>query len=139
MSVMLLLVTLMLTVPTLSALFSVTALQDILGMVSVVQVCHSNCYIQLPWQKEYHSFVPYVLTTSPHLLNLMIVCPLLMLCVFADIDECAIATLNDCDVNAACSDTEGSFNCTCLHGYQGDGVACSKLCCRILHAHHVKI
>ena len=43
MSVMLLLVTLMLTVPTLSALFSAAALQDILGTDSVVQVCHTNC------------------------------------------------------------------------------------------------
>ena len=51
---------------------------------------------------------------------------ILMLYVISDIDECANATLNNCDVNAACSDTVGSFNCTCLHGYQGDGMTCSK-------------
>ena len=38
----------------------------------------------------------------------------------SDIDECTAATDN-CDVNAACSNTVGSFTCSCNTGYTGDG------------------
>ena len=43
----------------------------------------------------------------------------------ADIDECATQTDN-CDLNAECTNTDGSFDCTCVFGYDGDGVDCSK-------------
>ena len=43
----------------------------------------------------------------------------------SDIDECERDTDN-CSVNANCSDTEGSFNCTCVAGYEGDGVNCTS-------------
>jgi len=43
----------------------------------------------------------------------------------ADINECEMETDN-CDDNATCTDTIGSFNCTCNHGYDGDGVNCSS-------------
>ena len=49
-----------------------------------------------------------------------------MLCFFVswtDIDECALGTDN-CDATATCTDTEGSFNCTCNPGFEGDGVNC---------------
>ena len=42
-----------------------------------------------------------------------------------DIDECEMGTDN-CDGNATCTDTIGSFNCTCNRGYDGDGVNCSS-------------
>ena len=38
-----------------------------------------------------------------------------------DVDECSDGT-NNCDVNANCTDTIGSFECTCVAGYAGDGV-----------------
>ena len=41
-----------------------------------------------------------------------------------DIDECQNETLNNCDDNADCSDTDGSFNCACREGYAGTGVDC---------------
>ena len=41
-----------------------------------------------------------------------------------DIDECARG-LADCDVNANCSDTEGSYVCNCFQGYTGSGVECT--------------
>ena len=44
--------------------------------------------------------------------------------VVLDIDECALGTDN-CDVNADCADTIGSFNCTCNIGYLGNGITCS--------------
>ncbi len=43
-----------------------------------------------------------------------------------DVDECQDQTHN-CDVNAQCNNTLGSFNCVCLQGYSGDGVNCSGL------------
>ena len=41
-----------------------------------------------------------------------------------DIDECTVGTAN-CDSNATCTDTEGSFTCTCNAGYTGDGTSCT--------------
>lgn len=41
-----------------------------------------------------------------------------------DENECQKKTRN-CDVNAQCNNTTGSFNCTCLQGYLGNGVQCS--------------
>lgn len=39
-----------------------------------------------------------------------------------DINECVEG--NPCDKNAACSNTDGSFMCSCQDGYTGDGVTC---------------
>ena len=38
-------------------------------------------------------------------------------------DECA-SGIHNCHVDATCTNTKGSFRCTCLHGYSGDGVSC---------------
>ena len=40
-----------------------------------------------------------------------------------DIDECDVDTDN-CDMNAVCDNTIGSFGCTCNPGYSGDGTVC---------------
>ena len=45
--------------------------------------------------------------------------------VFLDKDECTLKE-DDCDVNAACTDTTGSFTCTCNSGYTGDGKSCTS-------------
>ena len=50
----------------------------------------------------------------------MYLCPI-------DIDECATGADN-CDTNAACSNSPGSFACTCNHGYTGNGVTCMGIC-----------
>ena len=42
----------------------------------------------------------------------------------ADIDECANDTLNDCSPNANCTNTNGSYTCSCDTGYSGDGFNC---------------
>ena len=42
-----------------------------------------------------------------------------------DINECGSAGTNECDSKAQCTNTEGSYNCRCLNGYQGDGKNCS--------------
>ena len=41
-----------------------------------------------------------------------------------DIQECATNTDN-CHGDANCTNTKGSFYCTCHHGYTGDGVTCN--------------
>ncbi|XP_068736659.1 uncharacterized protein [Montipora capricornis] len=40
-----------------------------------------------------------------------------------DIDECS--SENECNVNATCTNTRGSYICTCKKGYVGDGRNCS--------------
>ena len=39
--------------------------------------------------------------------------------IILDIDECAVE--NDCDGNATCINTVGSYNCSCIAGTEGDG------------------
>ena len=41
-----------------------------------------------------------------------------------DIDECAG---NPCDVNAACLNTNGSYECSCRPGFDGDGRSCTGI------------
>ena len=41
----------------------------------------------------------------------------------SDIDECTTKTDN-CDVNAACTNTVGSHLCACKFGSSGDGITC---------------
>ena len=41
----------------------------------------------------------------------------------SDINECT-TRITICDANAACTNTLGSFTCTCNPGYTGDGVSC---------------
>ena len=38
----------------------------------------------------------------------------------ADVDECAVG-VHDCQQNANCTNTIGSFTCQCRSGYSGDG------------------
>ena len=40
-----------------------------------------------------------------------------------DIDECENGQ-NNCDGNARCKNTIGSFTCACKNGFYGDGVTC---------------
>ena len=47
--------------------------------------------------------------------------------VFADINECELETY-PCHSNASCTDTDGSFNCTCIEGFEGNGFNCTGMC-----------
>ena len=40
-----------------------------------------------------------------------------------DMDECVLE-IDDCDSNATCNNTIGSFECECLPDFTGDGVNC---------------
>ena len=48
-----------------------------------------------------------------------------------DIDECA-ESLHDCDLNAKCLNTPGSFECGCNIGWGGPGTTCSDISMQIL-------
>ena len=41
-----------------------------------------------------------------------------------DVSECCMDTDN-CSPDATCTNTEGSFTCTCNQGYTGDGLTCT--------------
>eukprot|EP00736_Rhodelphis_marinus_P006735 Rmarinus@m.20069 len=42
-----------------------------------------------------------------------------------DVEECSTG-VDDCDANAYCANTAGSFACDCHAGYWGDGVSCAS-------------
>ena len=47
----------------------------------------------------------------------------LLFLLLTDVDECKNAGV--CEDNAQCTNTEGSYNCSCKDGYRGNGVNCS--------------
>ena len=40
----------------------------------------------------------------------------------SDVDECILDST--CDINANCTNTNGSYTCTCGDGFLGDGLVC---------------
>ncbi|XP_035691358.1 fibrillin-3-like [Branchiostoma floridae] len=48
-------------------------------------------------------------------------------CCDNDIDECATG-VHSCHQHATCTNTVGSYRCTCNSGYTGDGRTCTALC-----------
>ena len=58
-----------------------------------------------------------------------------------DMNECESNDSNNCDENAQCTNTEGSYTCSCNPGYTGDGVSCTSklttllaiLCTYLIH------
>jgi hypothetical protein len=43
-----------------------------------------------------------------------------------NIDECTAGT-DLCDTNSQCTDTDGSYTCSCVSGYTGDGITCTDI------------
>lgn len=54
----------------------------------------------------------------------MYLCAFVCPCVCSDVDECSLGSV-DCDEHARCQNTEGSYTCTCVHPYSGDGKNCT--------------
>ena len=44
-----------------------------------------------------------------------------------DVDECTNSEKNECDPNALCTNTIGSYLCRCVKGYEGDGRKCTGI------------
>ena len=61
-------------------------------------------------------------------------CTLIYLSGSADVNECELE-IHTCHSNANCTDTDGSFNCTCREGFEGDGFNCTGTK-HILHKPH---
>ena len=77
-------------------------------------------------QAVYHSTLkifsflsPLLKNTSTHIQGDGITCE--------EFDECLNDDDNDCDANADCTNTVGSFECACKNGFSGDGVQCDDI------------
>ena len=44
-----------------------------------------------------------------------------------ELDECSDPSLNDCHMNATCTDIPGSYVCNCALGYEGNGTFCESM------------
>ncbi|XP_022794434.1 EGF-like repeat and discoidin I-like domain-containing protein 3 [Stylophora pistillata] len=55
-----------------------------------------------------------------------------------DLDECTVGT-HECDENAECNNTLGSYKCTCKDGFQGNGINCTECSAPLgMESHHIK-
>jgi len=69
-------------------------------------------------------FVHHIyLVDLPHKFQFNCFIPSCLPCDDVDIDECA-ADNGGCSAAADCINTPGSYSCTCLPGYSGDGYMC---------------
>ena len=48
------------------------------------------------------------------------------LSITSDIDECS-ADSSPCDENAECTNSDGSYSCTCKQGFTGNGTDCDGI------------
>lgn len=51
---------------------------------------------------------------------------MIFLLFLSDVNECQ-GKRHNCDVNAWCTNTAGSYKCFCKKGYEGDGTTCEKI------------
>ena len=56
--------------------------------------------------------------------NEMSLCNICRVIVLIDIDEC-VSNTHNCDPHASCTNSVGSFGCTCNTGFSGDGRNCT--------------
>ena len=53
----------------------------------------------------------------------------------SDINEC---DFDPCHVSATCTDTHGSYICTCDNGFTGDGLTCQSKYIVSIHWHYLQ-
>ena len=66
------------------------------------------------------NYLPKWCKISPRQTQVMVFFPWAVSSVSPDLNECSLST-DDCDVNADCVNTNGSFSCHCKKGYSGSG------------------
>ena len=76
-------------------------------------------YVNCNNLKQTHDKYTKTLFSHGKFVHKAVVCLLLY-----GVDCLQTANTHDCDSNAVCNNTMGSFNCTCNSGYSGDGSAC---------------
>ena len=84
-----------------------------------------NYFFKVKYGNLWRSFR---LRSQVYLSSLLLYPLSIAICVhFADKDECATSETNQCDANALCTNTGGSYVCRCIKGYQGDGLHCQGI------------
>lgn len=89
-----------------------------------------QCVIQMVFVLTYPGVmsVPVMMGTVQMeclvLVSLTICCKLTNLLFETDINECETGTAT-CSENAGCNNTDGSYSCSCLPGFTGDGADCN--------------
>ena len=115
------------TVTSQMVLIFVPAKKDTQEMDSHVKVNKSSLHYlkQAALNISYRSWkLAHVLETCFHApLSYFYLITFYTLLMFLDIDECSNGS-HDCDVNANCTNTNGSYSCTCEEGYTGKGESC---------------
>lgn len=119
----------------------------ILSLDSCQQVLHSDTSVLWcsrtwlkSWEVTYHTLSCLCLMH-----NVMqfwnAVCVNAFPCNYSAESDCSNPSLNDCHVNATCTDIPGSHACVCVDGYAGNGTFCRStfecLCLVSLLAIHV--
>ena len=73
------------------------------------------------------SYFSVYIDASEHVMSLKVY----YLTVRTDIDECVSPDLNECHEAGICNNTDGSYDCSCNEGYDGDGYNCTGRKCNI--------
>ena len=73
-----------------------------------------------------HTLLNSVVHTGTFFQNYIILC--IFLAILADINECE-RELYDCNENASCINTPGSYQCECITKFTGDGFNCTGNTC----------
>ena len=95
----------------------------------ILEVCLFLLYTILQatkTEKQMENYQMFLITLSWYVTASVI---LHLLCILwtADVDECAGDT-DMCHLNANCSNTEGSYTCSCNSAYAGNGFSCTSKC-----------
>ena len=86
-------------------------------VVLFVPVGQATSWMKMEWTAVVRFRLPLISTGN------MLQCVLFF---HVDINECESDDSNNCDENAQCTNTVGSYSCACNPGYTGDGVICAS-------------